>query len=100
MFDRLKAAEEKFISIESSLSDPDVISDIEKYTALMKEYKNLSPIVMKLREYNSVKQTIEDAKAMLELESDKDNKKNRHETKSQNSKLVWQIKFHIFATFL
>ena len=72
MFDRLKAAEEKFISIESSLSDPDVISDIEKYTALMKEYKNLSPIVMKLREYNSVKQTIEDAKAMLELESDKE----------------------------
>lgn len=72
MFDKLKAAEEKFISIESSLSDPDVISDIEKYTSLMKEYKALSPIVEKLREYSSIKQSVEDARAMLEIESDKE----------------------------
>jgi len=72
MFDKLKAAEEKFILIEKSLSDPEVISDIEKYTSLMKEYKTLSPVVEKLREYNAAKQAVEDAKAMLELEDDKE----------------------------
>jgi len=72
MFDKLKAAEEKFVLIEKSLSDPEVISDIEKYTSLMKEYKTLSPIVDKLREYNKAKQSIEDAKTMLELEDDKE----------------------------
>ena len=72
MFDKLKAAEEKFIQIEKSLSDPDVVSDIEKYTSLMKEYENLSTIVEKLREYNSAKEAIADARAMLELEEDKE----------------------------
>lgn len=70
MFDKLKAAEEKFIQIEKKLSDPDVVSDIEKYTSLMKEYKNLSPIVEKLREYNNAKNAISDARTMLELEGD------------------------------
>ncbi len=65
MFEKLKAAEEKFLQIEAALSDPDVVSDIEKYTAFMKEYKLLSPIVEKFREYDAAKSSVEDAEAML-----------------------------------
>ena len=47
MTDKLRAAEDRFISVEDSLADPDVMSDTAKYASLMKEYKNLSPIIEK-----------------------------------------------------
>ncbi len=75
MLDKLLAAEERYTFIERSLSDPDVISDIEKYTVLMKEYKSLSPIVEKYREYTSAKTAVEEAKALLVAESDPDLRK-------------------------
>ena len=66
MLDKLKATEERYIQIEEQLALPDVFSNNEKYTALMKEYKSLSPIIEKFREYNQVKSENEDALAMLE----------------------------------
>ena len=44
MIEKLKELAEKYDEIKESLSDPDIVSDIAKYTALMKEYKNLTPI--------------------------------------------------------
>ena len=75
MLDKLLAAEERYVLIERSLSDPDVISDIEKYTALMKEYKTLSPIVEKYREYTSARSAVEEAQLLLSTESDNDLRK-------------------------
>ena len=45
MFDKLRAAEEKFKETEKMLSDPEIIADMERYTALMKDYKALGPII-------------------------------------------------------
>ena len=39
--EKLQAAEEKYIKIEEELASPDVFSNQEKFTALMKEYKNV-----------------------------------------------------------
>lgn len=72
MFDKLLAAEEKFVSIERSLSDPEIVSDIEKYTSLMKEYKLLSPVVEKFREYRRAKNAVAEAKEMLQSEASHD----------------------------
>ena len=66
MLDKLKATEERYIQIEEQLALPDVFSNNEKYTALMKEYKALTPIIEKFREYNQAKSENEDAVAMLE----------------------------------
>ncbi len=65
MFDKLRAAEEKFIEIEAAISNPETMADMEKYTSLMKEYKSLEPIVLKLREYNAAKQEAEEAEEMM-----------------------------------
>lgn len=51
MFEKLSSVEERYEDISTRLSDPAVISDNEKYRSLMKEYKNLTPIVEKYREY-------------------------------------------------
>ena len=66
MLDKLKATEERYIQIEEQLALPNVFSNNEKYTALMKEYKALTPIIEKFREYNQAKSENEDAVDMLE----------------------------------
>ncbi len=72
MLEKLKAAEEKYISMEAALADPAVFSDNEKYASLMKEYKALSPIIEKYREYKSANAELSDLKEMLDgsLEAD------------------------------
>ena len=64
--EKLKAAEEKYISMEAELADPAIFSDNEKYAALMKEYKALSPIIEKYREYKSADAELSDLKEMLD----------------------------------
>ena len=72
MLDRLKDTEQKYIGIEDSLADPDVMSRPGEYAALMKEYKALTPIVEKYREYRRAKDNIEGINQMLEGELDRE----------------------------
>ena len=51
MFDKLAEVEKRFEEINQRLYDPDIVSDVDRYKELMKETKNLTPIVEKYREY-------------------------------------------------
>ncbi len=66
MFEKLSAVEKKFEEINEKLCDPQVVSDIEQYTALMKEIKNLTPVVEKFREYKKLKEDHDEAKMLLD----------------------------------
>lgn len=66
MFEKLSAVEKKFEEINEKLCDPQVISDIEQYTSLMKEIKNLTPVVEKFREYKKLKESYDEAKMLLD----------------------------------
>ena len=66
MLEKLAQTEKRYIQIEEELASPDIFSNNEKYTALMKEYKNLSPIIAKYREYVQTKNANEEAYAMLD----------------------------------
>ncbi|MEG1777643.1 MAG: PCRF domain-containing protein, partial [Angelakisella sp.] len=66
MFDKLKSAEGRYEQISNMLSEPDVINDNDRYKALMKEYKGLTPIVDKYREYTAAKVGEEEAKELLD----------------------------------
>ena len=61
MFDKLVEVEKRFDEIEQQLMDPAVVTDQKLYASLMKEMKNLTPVVEKFREYSAAKQNIEDA---------------------------------------
>ncbi len=65
MFENLKEAEKHFEEINEMLMDPQVINDNEKYKNLMKEHKNLSPIIEKYREYKTTEENLEQAKELL-----------------------------------
>ena len=66
MFDKLKFAQGRYDEISEKLTDPAVINDNAQYKALMREYKQLTPIVEKYREYSDAKSNFEEAKAMLD----------------------------------
>ena len=66
MFDKLKSVEQRFEEIGAQLMDPQIVSDQDAYKKLMKEHKQLSPIVEKFREYTAARQSAEEARSLLE----------------------------------
>ena len=66
MFEQLSVAEERYQAINDKLMDPNVVSDPKQYAELMKEYKNLTPIVEKYREYKAAEKNAGEAKGLLE----------------------------------
>lgn len=65
MLNKLKGAEERFEEITSMLYNPDIISDMELYSSLLKEQKNLSPVVEKYREYKAAEETLNESRNLL-----------------------------------
>ena len=66
MLEKLKDAEQRYLSIEEELASPEIFSNQERYTALMKEYKTLTPIIEKYREYKACDKEVCDLKEMLD----------------------------------
>ena len=66
MLDRLETVENRLEEINNKLMEPNVANDQEKYASLMKEFKRLTPIVEKYRDYKRAKNAYEEAKEMLE----------------------------------
>ena len=66
MFEKLRLTEEKYNEISERLTDIEVINDNKLYMSLMKEYKNLTPVVEKYREYCKCRKAMDDAKEMLD----------------------------------
>ncbi len=61
----LSNVEARFEEINRLLCEPDVTSDIEKYTALMRELKTVTPVVEKYREYSKTCADLASAKELL-----------------------------------
>ena len=65
MFEKLEIFKKRNNEITKLLCDPNVVSDQEKYKSLMKEQKNLTPVVDKYNEYEKAKHDAEEAKQLL-----------------------------------
>ena len=73
MFDKLTEVEKRFDEVNDLVCRPEIVTDQEQYTKLMKEMKQLTPVVEKFREYKKAKETNEESRAMLDeggLDSD------------------------------
>jgi peptide chain release factor 1 len=78
MIDKLEAIEEKYIRLEEQLSDPEIMTDIDRYTKISKEYKELKEVVDLFRQYRELIGNINTAKEMLN-EQDPDMKEMAQE---------------------
>lgn len=97
MFEKLRALEERYEEINNKLMDPDIINNQALYTSLMKEYKNITPIIEKFREYKKAKESFDEAVELLEAGGlDKDFKEmvqlQYDESKEQEEVLTEELK--------
>ncbi len=72
LLDKLESLRIKFEEIGQQLTDPAVISDVQKFIKLNKEYKNLEPIVEKGKEYKLTLDNLAFAKSILQTEKDEE----------------------------
>ncbi len=66
MFESLHAVRSRFDEINLRLQDPATVQDTAKYTALMKEYKQLTPLVETYDAYMAAQTAMDDAKSLLD----------------------------------
>lgn len=66
MFENLAGVEGRYKELEAQLADPAVVSDMKKYTSLLKEHKNMTPIVETYRVYRKAQDDLEEAKSILD----------------------------------
>ena len=94
MFDKLLGIEQRFENVNEQLCDTATVSDQQLYTKLMKELKQLTPVVEKFREYKGIKDTFEESKMLLdEGGMDKDFKEmvqEEFETAKEQLDVTWE----------
>jgi len=65
MFQKLERAEDRYREIEQLITLPHIVSDNKQYSSLMKEYKALTPVIEKYREYKSCERQMREADEMM-----------------------------------
>lgn len=65
IFNKLAKADDRFREIEQMITLSSVVSNNKEYSKLMKEYKALSPIIEKYREYRLVEKELADSDEMM-----------------------------------
>ena len=65
MLEKLGQIEERFNAVNEELMLPQTATDQDLYKKLMKEYKQLSPVVEKYREYKAVAKAVAEAEEIL-----------------------------------
>lgn len=69
---RLDGIESRFEEVSTLITDPNVISDMKRYVRLTKEYKDLERLVHATRRYRTLVGNIEEARQVLDTESDEE----------------------------
>lgn len=72
MLDKLESIKVRFDQVQDMLSQPDVVSDMKRFTQLNREYKELQKIVDKYYEYRNLVGNIENNKQLLSVEKDEE----------------------------
>jgi len=72
MIDKLEAIKKRFDEVAEAILDPNIMSDMKRYTSLNKEYKELNKIVEVYKEYKNILDNIDSSKKVLSAEKDPD----------------------------
>ena len=72
MINKLREVKERYLENERLISLPETVSDNNLYKKLMKEYKDLTPVMEKYGEYEKMLSDLEGAGELMEIETDPD----------------------------
>jgi len=96
MIDKLKNAELRYLDIEAKLGDPVVVSNPAEYTKLMRDYKNLTPLIESYRALVSALDIQKEAAEILAEKPDEElvllAQEEMAESKAEEARLIEEIK--------
>ena len=95
LLQRLEGLDARFEEIGTLITDPAVISDMKRYAKLSKEYKDLEELLNAANRYRRMLKGIDDAKEILETETDNDMRELAKEELVANSAALPQIEEEI-----
>ena len=72
MLEKLESIKVRFDQVQDMLSQPDVVSDMKRFTQLNREYRELQKIVEKYYDYRNLVGNIENNKTILATEKDEE----------------------------
>lgn len=97
MIEKLFELEKRYIETENKLSAPDILTNMDSYKKYSKEYKTLTPIIKKYREYKNAESDIKDSDEILASERDAEMRELAEEQKQQAKdeieKITNELKF-------
>ncbi|MCL4131559.1 UNVERIFIED_CONTAM: hypothetical protein GTU68_021168, partial [Idotea baltica] len=97
MLDKLEAIKIRYDDLALQLSDPALMADMKKYTAVTIEYKDLESLVKVYNAYKNVIDNIQNNKDILKTDDDKEMKEmakmELDELEPQKAKMEEDIKF-------
>jgi len=67
---KLEAINYRFVEVGTLIVDPDIISDMDRYVKLSKEYRDLEEIVSAYKEYKNIFDNLKSSREMLDTETD------------------------------
>jgi len=70
ILNRLEGVKARFDEVGQLITDPAIISDMDRYVRLTREYKQLEPVIVTFDAYRNLLSNIESAKEMLAVEKD------------------------------
>ncbi len=70
MFENLEHIKENYKDLEMKMADPEVLSDMDKFTKISREYNSLKPIVEKYDEILNAESTIEENQELMDETDD------------------------------
>jgi peptide chain release factor 1 len=72
ILERLEGVKQRFIEVGELLTRPDILSDMDRYVKLNKEYKDLQPIIESYERYKLALSNITSTKELLSTEKDEE----------------------------
>lgn len=70
LLSKLEAIHFRFIEVGKMITDPDIISDMDRFVKLSKEYRELEELESYYKRYSNVLSNLSSGKALLEQETD------------------------------
>ncbi|HWR38029.1 MAG TPA: peptide chain release factor 1 [Patescibacteria group bacterium] len=72
MLDKLQAIEDRYLELESMISDPAVMANMGEWQKLTRTHAKMTPLVVKFREYRQANQAMNEARELMRDKLDDD----------------------------
>lgn len=70
LLNKLEAIHFRFVEVGKMITDPDIISDMDRYVKLNKEYRDLEEVDTAYKAYKNILDNLKSSKELLEVETD------------------------------